>query len=86
MKPSSQFKKSIEQADIVQREPVSAPKTLASVTMPGVYWIDWSNGAGAWELCVITASGYVQEISGARRTLPKDRVAGTVVGPVLLAP
>lgn len=84
MKPH--VKKSIEHEDIVQREPTSVPKSLASVTIPGVYWIDWSNGAGAWELCVINKAGYVQEISGARRNLPKDRVAGTVVGPVLLAP
>lgn len=87
MKPSSPFKRAIEHEDIVQREPASAPKTLASVTIPGVYWIDWSNGnSAAWELCVVTATGYVQEISGARRTLPRDRVAGLVVGPVLLAP
>lgn len=87
MKPSSQLKKSIEHEDIVQREPAATPKPLASVTIPGVYWIDWSNGnSAAWELCVVTATGYVQEISGARRTLPKDRVAGLVVGPVLLAP
>lgn len=84
---SAPFKKSSEYGDIVQREPASVPKPLASVTIPGVYWVDWSQGNGAtWELCVVTATGYVQELSGARRTLPRDRVAGLVVGPVLLAP
>lgn len=84
MKPTP-GKKSIEHEDIVQREPMAAEKPLSGVKIPGVYWVKWNNG-GEWELCIVNASGYVQELSGARRTLPKDRVAGMVIGPALLAP
>lgn len=82
---SNHYKKAFEHEDIVQKDTASVEKPLSAVKDPGVYWVKWNSG-GDWELCVMTPSGYVQEISGARRTLPKDRIAGMVVGPVLLWP
>lgn len=81
-------KKAPVYADIVQNDPRMEERPLYEIDKAGLYWVKWGNGP-TWEFCLIFKNGelwYVQELSGSRRTLPVNRVAALVAGPVALVP
>lgn len=74
-----------ELRDIVQVDPFAEPKSLTKQLDAGLYWAKVA-GSSVWELVVITHAGYVQELTGARRNLPIERVPGSVIGPLAIMP